>query len=51
MEPQSSSPYSQVSATCSYSEPTPSSPHEYKVIYQYKIPRSSKFFSLYNLAV
>jgi hypothetical protein len=27
MEPEGSLPYSQVSATCPYSEPTPSSPH------------------------
>jgi hypothetical protein len=27
MEPKGSLPYSQVPATCSYSDPTPSSPH------------------------
>ena len=27
MEPEGSSPYSQVPATCPYPEPTPSSPH------------------------
>jgi hypothetical protein len=27
MEPEGSFPYSQVPATCPYSEPTPSSPH------------------------
>ena len=27
LEPEGSSPYSQVPATCPYSEPTPSSPH------------------------
>jgi hypothetical protein len=28
MEPESSSPYPQVPATCPYPEPTPSSPHD-----------------------
>jgi hypothetical protein len=28
MEPESPSPYPQVPATCLYSEPTPSSPHD-----------------------
>jgi hypothetical protein len=28
MEPESPSPYPQVSATCPYPEPTPSSPHD-----------------------
>ena len=33
-QPEGSSPYSQVPATCPYPEPTPSSPHKHKINYR-----------------
>ena len=47
MEPESSLPYSQVPATCSYSEPAPSSPYPHIPLHKYYFPSTPGFSHWY----
>jgi hypothetical protein len=49
MEPESPSPYPQVPATCPYSEPTPSSPHDLHQLPEditFQVPSNMSLFRL-----